>query len=165
MGDRNSHNYYVMDLVSDILAQGNASILYRRLVKELRLFTEIEAYVTGTADAGLMILEGKIVPGADMKGAEKALDEELAKFTAVRVTERELLKVKNKQESVTVFSEVNLLHRAMNLAYYELLGDANLINTEMEKYLAITEQDVLEHSQTVFKPENCSAIYYYANKK
>ncbi len=165
MGDRNSQNFYVMDLVSDILAHGNASILYRRLVKELRLFTEVEAYVTGTLDAGLMILEGKLVPGVKMKTAEKALDEELAKFASTRVSERDLLKVKNKQESVTVFSEVNLLHRAMNLAYYELLGEAELINTEMDRYLAVTAQNVLEHSQTVFEPENGSAIYYYANKK
>ncbi|CAN5342948.1 pitrilysin family protein [soil metagenome] len=165
MGSRNSDNFYVIDLVSDILASGNASILYRRLVKELRFFTEIEAYVTGTTDAGLLILEGKLVPGAKMKAAEKALDEELEKFTHARVSERELLKVKNKQESVTVFSEVNLLHRAMNLAYYEVLGDANLINTEMDKYLAVTAADVLEHSQNIFKQENSSVIYYYANKK
>lgn len=165
MGDRNSANFYVMDLVSDILAHGNASLLYRRLVKELNLFTEIEAYVTGTMDAGLMILEGKLVPGADIKKAEQALDEEIKKFCDGLINERELLKVKNKQESVTVFSEVNLLHRAMNLAYYELLGDAALINTEMEKYLAVTTYDVLEHSQNVFKQENSSAIYYYANKK
>lgn len=165
MGDRNSTNFYVMDLVSDVLAHGNASLLYRRLVKELNLFTEIEAYVTGTADAGLLILEGKTVPGVDMKKAEKALDDELASFSETRISERELLKVKNKQESVTVFSEVNILHRAMNLAYYELLGDAGLINTEMDKYLAVTAANVLEHSQQVFKPENCSTIYYYANKK
>lgn len=165
MGSRNSANFYVMDLISDILASGNASILYRRLVKELRLFTEVEAYVSGTMDEGLLILEGKLVPGTDMKKAEKALDEELDKFAQHRVDERELLKVKNKQESVTVFSEVNLLHRAMNLAYYELLGDASLINTEMDKYLAITAAQVLEHSQNVFKQENSSVIYYYANKK
>ncbi len=165
MGDRNSDNFYVVDLLSDILASGNASILYRRLVKELRLFTEIEAYVTGTSDDGLLILEGKLVPGANMKKAEKALDDELDKFAQSLINERELLKVKNKQESVTVFSEVNLLHRAMNLAYYEVLGDANLINTEMDKYLAITTADVLEHSQNIFKQENSSVIYYYANKK
>jgi predicted Zn-dependent peptidase len=165
MGNRNSDNFYVMDLISDILASGNASMLYRRLVKELRLFTEIEAYVSGTMDEGLLILEGKLVPGADMKMAEKALDDELDKFAQKQVDERELLKVKNKQESVTVFSEVNLLHRAMNLAYYELLGNANLINTEMDKYLAITAAEVLEHSQNIFKQENSSVIYYYANKK
>ncbi len=165
MGDRNSTNFYVMDLVSDVLAQGNASLLYRRLVKELSLFTEIEAYTTGTMDAGLFIIEAKTVPGVDMKRAEKALDDELARFAETRILERELLKVKNKQESATVFSEVNILHRAMNLAYYELIGDAGLINTEMDKYLAVTEADVLLHSQQVFKPENCSTIYYYANKK
>lgn len=165
MGERNSLNYYVMDLVSDVLAHGNASLLYRRMVKELNLFTEIEAYITGTTDAGLLILEGKTVPGIDMKKAEKVLDEELAKFAETRLSERELLKVKNKQESVTVFSEVNLLHRAMNLAYYELIGDANLINNEMDKYLAITAADVLQHSQQVLRPENCSTIFYYADKK
>lgn len=165
MGHRNSANFYVMDLVSDVLAQGNASLLYRRLVKELNLFTEIEAYTTGTMDAGLFIIEAKTVPGVDMKKAEKALDDELARFAETRILERELLKVKNKQESATVFSEVNILHRAMNLAYYELIGDAGLINTEMDKYLAVTEADVLLHSQQVFKPENCSTIYYYANKK
>ncbi len=162
MGNRNSKNYYVMDLVTDILSNGNSSRLYQQLVKDQQLFSDIEAYVTGTLDEGLIIVEGKLSEGVEMQKAEHAITEQLEKVSTETVAEQELQKVKNKAESSAVLGEVNLLTRAMNLAYYELLGDAGRINTEVQQYLNITAEDILKESKNIFNENNCSTIHYYA---
>jgi predicted Zn-dependent peptidase len=162
MGNRNSNNYYVMDLVTDILSNGNSSRLFQRLVKEQQLFSEVEAYVTGTLDEGLIIVEGKLLNGISMQQAEAAIITELEKVQHEAIAENELQKVKNKMEANAVLGEVNLLTRAMNLAYYELLGDANRINTELEQYRNISQQDIIDESKKVFNESNCSTIYYNA---
>jgi predicted Zn-dependent peptidase len=162
MGNRNSNNYYVMDLVTDILSNGNSSRLFQRLVKEQQLFSEVEAYVTGTLDEGLIIVEGKLLNGISMQQAEAAIITELEKVQHEAIAENELQKVKNKMEANAVLGEVNLLTRAMNLAYYELLGDANRINTELEQYRNISQQDIIDESKKVFNESNCSTIFYNA---
>lgn len=162
MGNRNSHNYYVMDLVTDILSNGNSSRLYQRLVKEQQLFSEVEAYVTGTLDEGLIIVEGKLLNGVSMQQAEAAIATQLEKVKHEAIVENELQKVKNKMEANAVLGEVNLLTRTMNLAYYELLGDAERINTELELYRNISQQDIMEESKKIFNESNCATIHYHA---
>jgi predicted Zn-dependent peptidase len=151
-----------MDLVTDILSNGNSSRLFQRLVKEQQLFSEVEAYVTGTLDEGLIIVEGKLLNGISMQQADAAIITELKKIQHEAIAENELQKVKNKMEANAVLGEVNLLTRAMNLAYYELLGDANRINTELEQYRNISQQDIIDESKKVFNESNCSTIYYNA---
>jgi len=161
-GKRNSQNYYVMDIASDILSNGNSSRLYQRLVKEQKLFSEIECYVTGTQDEGLVIVEGKLHNGVSMETAEASVKEELNQIQNNAVSNYELEKVKNKLESYAVLSEVNLLTRVMNLAFYEMMGDAGRINTEIEEYRKITAEDIMRESQLVFSENNCSTIHYYS---
>ena len=162
MGDRKSRNYYVIDLVSDLLSEGPASRLYQNLVKKQKLFSEIDAFISGSIDEGLIVIEGKLSTGVSMKKADAAITAEVDKIKSERLAEIELQKIKNKMESSHVFSEVNLLTRATHLAYYELLGDVNLINTDIDHYLTITSDDVIAESEKVFRPENCSTIYYNA---
>lgn len=163
MPDRKDPNYQVFDLLSDILSQGQSSRLYNSLLKEQQLFSDINAYMSGSLDEGLFIIEGKLIAGVDKDQAEQAIWAELKKISTELVSESELTKVKNKSESIMAFSEMNLLDKAMNLAYYELLGDANLLNTEMDKYELITTDQIKEAAKATFVKEKSSTLYYLAN--
>jgi len=156
-------NYQVFDLLSDILSQGQSSRLFNSLLKEQKLFSDINAYITSSLDEGLFIVEGKLVAGVAMEQAEVAIWEELNKIASELVTENELTKVKNKSESIMVFAEMSLLDKAMNLAYYELLGDAAWLNIEINKYLSITAEQIRKVAQETFKKDKSSTLYYLAN--
>ena len=156
-------NYQVFDLLSDILSQGQSSRLFNSLLKEQKLFSEINAYITSSLDQGLFIVDGKLVEGVTMEQAETAIWQELTKIASELVSENELTKVKNKSESIMVFAEMSLLDKAMNLAYYELLGDAALLNVEINKYLSITAEQIRKVAQETFKKEKSSTLYYLAN--
>lgn len=164
MSSRYQDVYYASDLISDILSRGQSARLYRRLVKEQKLFSDINAYLTGSLDAGLFVIEGKPSPGVTLEDAEKAIWVELDQLKDELVIEQELTKVKNKMESTMVFTEMSLLDKAMNLAYFELLGDANQVNSEIEKYLEVSTQDIQDQARQIFRKENSSTLYYLANK-
>lgn len=163
MPERLHPDYQAFDLMSDILSQGQSSRLYLRLLKEQQLFSDVHAYITSSLDEGLFIVEGKLVEGVSMEDAEKAIWQELETMATSLVTEEELTKVKNKSESIMVFSEMSLLDKAMNLAYYELLGDADLLNVEINKYLSIDAEKIKRVAQETFKKEKSSTLYYLAN--
>jgi len=118
--------------------------------------------MTGSLDTGMFIIDGKPLPGISIETAETAIWEELEKLKAEPVTADELTKVKNKTESTMVFSEMSLLDTAMNIAYFELLGDAGLLNVEIARYLSITAQQVQHHAQTMFVKTNSSTLVYLA---
>lgn len=155
--------YYTADLITEILSGGGSSRLYQRLVKEKRLFSHIECYHTGSSDAGLLVIEGKLVKGTDMKTAEAAIEDILQQMKTEVVMEIELQKVKNKTESMIAFEDMSVMNRAGSLAYYELLGDASLMNTELGKYQAVTTTDILEECRNIFRNENSNTLYYYSN--
>ncbi|MEJ2903305.1 M16 family metallopeptidase [Pedobacter panaciterrae] len=160
MPARQDSEYQSFDLMSDILSQGQSSRLYNSLLKEQQLFSDIHAYVTSSIDEGLFVVEGKLVQGVTVEAAEASIWAELTKLTQHEVTDEEITKVKNKSESIMVFAEMSLLDKAMNLAYYELLGDANGLNTEIDKYLAVTPQGILQAAKNTFVKEQCSTLYY-----
>ena len=163
MCSRADTDYYATDLISDILSNGDSSRLFDSLVKEKQIFSDIQAYITGDIDEGLFVFSGKLVKGVSMREAENALNQEIEKLSYEIIHERELQKVKNKIESTLEFSEMNILNKAMNLAYSELLGDADLINREKDKYLAVTVEDVQRIARNIFRKQNCSTLYYYSN--
>ena len=134
ISSRLDKRYYIADLITEILSGGGSSRLYQSLVKEKKLFSNIECYHFGSIDNGLLAIEGKLVKGVKMEDAEKAVDEELEKMKRNVVSETELQKVKNKTESTIAFEDMSVMNRANSLAFYELLGDAELMNTELEKY-------------------------------
>lgn len=164
MCSRADDNFYATDIISEILSRGNSSRLYQNLVKEKKIFTEIDAYVSGDLDAGLFTFSGKPANGISLKDAEIAIDSEIENLKMEMVSERELQKVKNKIESTLLFSEISVLNKAMNLAMFELLGDASLVNKEVEKYLAVTPQKVQELAKEIFNEKNSSVLYYLAAK-
>ena len=160
---RMDDRYYATDLISDILSGGGSSRLFQSLVKEKQLFSNIDCYHFGSTDAGLMTIEGKLVKGVDIKVAEAAVLEELKKIQADGITDVELEKVKNKAESAMAFEDMGLMNRASSIAMYELLGDANLINTELAKYQAVTAAQTKEQCNVIFNENNCSTMYYLSN--
>jgi predicted Zn-dependent peptidase len=156
--------YHTVDLLSDVLSRGNSSRMYKSLVKEKTLFSEINAYVMGDIDKGLFVISGKLPDGVSMEAAEAGILEEIRRISTTLVDERELQKCKNKVESTLTFSETDVLTKATNLAVSELLGDAALINREVEKYAAVTAENIRDQARTVLREENCSTLYYLAKK-
>ncbi|WP_207533103.1 M16 family metallopeptidase [Desertivirga arenae] len=163
MPGRQDNGYYECDLISDILSRGNASRLYMSLVKEQKLFSEISAYITSSSDPGLFVIEGKLTEGIDPQLAEAAIWNEIDILKNELIPERELTKVKNKVESTMVFAEMSLLDKAMNLAFFELMGNAAELNNETQKYLLVTQQDLQNVANKVFTKQNSSTLLYLAN--
>jgi zinc protease len=160
---RLDRRYYIADLITDILSGGGSSRLFQALVKEKKLFSNIECYHTGSLDAGMLVIEGKLVKGISMKDAEQAVEEEIEKMKTDLVPENELQKVKNKVESMMAFEDLSVMNRANSLAFYELLGDAAWMNFELEKYNSVTPEDLVQESRNIFRPENSNTLYYYSN--
>jgi zinc protease len=160
---RTDPRYYTADLITEILSGGGSSRLFHSLVKEKKLFSNIECYHLGSTDAGLLTIEGKLVKGVKMDDAEAAINEELKKLQREGVSERELDKVKNKSESMIAFEDMSITNRAASLAMYELMGDAELINKELECYRAVTADDIKKECNIIFEEQNSNTLYYYSD--
>jgi Predicted Zn-dependent peptidases len=160
--ERMSHGYYVADLITEVMGGGASSRLYQSLVKEQKLFSNIECYHFGSVEKGLLAIEGKLVKGVKMDDAERAVNLELEKLKQDGVTEKELEKTRNRTESTLAFEDMSVMTRVNNLAFYELLGDAGLFNEDREKYFAVTREDMQTYSQRIFDINNCSTLCYFA---
>jgi zinc protease len=155
--------YYIADLITEILGGGASSRLFQVLVKEKKLFSNIDCYHMGSTDVGLLTIEGKLVKGINMKDAEAAVNEEIGKLMAEGISDRELQKVKNKTESMMAFEDMTVMNRATSLAMYELLGDADLINTELQRYQDVTATALQQECKIIFDDNNSNTLYYYSN--
>ena len=154
--------YYAADLITEVLSGGGSSRLYQALVKEKQLFSNIDCHHSGTVDNGLLTIEGKLVKGVKIEDAEKAIELELDKLKKELISEAELQKVKNKTESAIAFEDMSVMNRANSLAFYELLGDATLMNTELNRYHQVTAAQIQAECNAIFKETNCSTLYYLA---
>jgi zinc protease len=162
MDSRLDHGYYVADLVTEVLGGGGSSRLYQALVKEKKLFSNIECYHFGSVDKGLLTIEGKLVKGVKMEEAEKAVEFELEKLKQEGISDKELTKIKNRTEATIAFEDMSVMTRTNNLAFYELLGDAALFNEDRDKYFAVTADDILKYSRQIFDINNSNTLCYYA---
>ena len=163
IASRIDDRYYPTELITEILSGGGSSRLFQALVKEKKLFSNIECHHFGSFDEGLLTIEGKLVKGVSMKDAEAAVMEEVNKLKQEGISEKELQKVKNKTESMLAFEDMSLMNRATNIAIYELLGDADLINKELGRYQEVTAAEIKEESNRIFDENNCNTLYYYSN--
>lgn len=152
--------YYTAEIISEILGGGTSSRLFQSLVKEKQLFSSIDCSNMGSADPGLLTISGRVLKGVSLEKAENAVFEELEKIKTEMISVAELEKIKNKTESMIAFEDISLMNRANSLAHYELLGDANLMNTELEKYHAVTREEILQECQNIFTDNNSSTLYY-----
>lgn len=159
---RNHADYYATDLLRDILSTGDSSRLFRTLVKEKKLFSSIAAYLSETIDEGLFFVEGKLNEGVSMAQAESAINEVVNELAATTINETELNKVKNKMESLLAFSDTNVLNRAMNLAFGDMLGNPNGVNEDMEKYRSVSTTQLREVAEKIFQEEQSCVLRYFA---
>lgn len=164
MCPRSHPDYHAADLLSDVLGNGNSSRFYQNLVKGQKLFSELDAYITGNFDAGMFVVSGKPAPGVSLEDADAAIRKEIETLQNKLVDLAELQKVKNKVEAQLVYSRINILNRAISLSFGELMGDAGLINFEAEKYLAVEPEHLMDVAQKELTPERCSTFYYRAAK-
>ncbi|MCB0524634.1 MAG: insulinase family protein [Lewinellaceae bacterium] len=153
-------DFYPVDLLSDILAQGHSSRLYRRLLKEQKLFSQIDAYVTGNVDPGLLVIEGRPAEGVSIQQAQEAIWAELDLLKKEPVALRELQKIQHRFESTVVFAETSALNKAQNMAFYEHLDRAELMNEEVDIYLGVTPEDMHRSAIDLFQPDNSGTLIY-----
>lgn len=164
MGARRSPDFYTADAVSDLLSGGDSSRLYRELVRTQRLLTSVNAYITGDIDPGLFIFTGQLADGVEPEAVEEAFAREIDRLQEGGVSEYELEKVRNKFEANTLFGELNIMNKAMNLGFYAMLGDLELVNGELARYRAVGEEEIRSFCRRTFRPENSSTLIYRARR-
>lgn len=164
MPARTQKAFYSCDLISDILSNGNSSRLFQSLVKKDRLFSDINAFVTGDLDEGLFIISGKLNNGTTAEEAVNAIQGQLNRMTTQLVDVDELQKVKNKIESNLVFSKLSVLNKAMNLGYYEMLGRAEILNQEIDNYRKVSQQEIKDTASQLFDPDRRNTLFYLSEK-
>ena len=157
---RAEDGFYPADLLSDILCNGPSSRLFRRLYKEQKIFSQVDSYVVGQFDPGLLLIEGRLSRGISLEQAEAAVWKELNEIQSGSIPEMELQKWKNKAESNLVFSELTAMSKALNLAYFEALGDADRINYEAELYNKLSSADILQSANEFLCERNCNVLHY-----
>ena len=162
MCSRKDERYFATDLMSDVLSRGNSSRLYESLVMGQKLFSDIDAFIGGDLDAGLFYFGGKLSKGVSMEEAEAGINLEIEKLKTELVSDAELTKVKNKVISAHMFSELNVLNKAINLATSELLGDPNLVNMQLDLYNAVSSENIRAIAKDIFRSENSNTLYYNA---
>lgn len=162
---RMDENFYANDLMTDVLSKGKSARLHQRLVKEKKLFSIIDCYLTGDVEENLLVVKGRLMKEVSMEQAEAAINEEMEKLKQDGVTPDELKKVKQMAEAAVIFSEISVADKALNIAYYATLGNAELINKQIELYNAVSAEKIKQEAQKVFKEENSSVLYYRREKK
>ncbi|MFT7588433.1 MAG: zinc protease, partial [Limisphaerales bacterium] len=165
MCERSHPDYYATDLLSDVLSGGSSSRLYRILVKDKQLFSEVEAYVSGSHDKGMFVVEGKYADGVDRKVANEALDAELDRIRTTNIEDSELEKVRNQTLAYEAFGNIAVLNKAMKLSMYELLGGAEQINTESDAYHKVSAEDIKRVTQEILDPQKVCTLNYLAKKE
>jgi len=158
MPERRSFEYYVTDIISDALGREKSSRLYGKLKKELKLVTSINAYITGSLDEGLLVIDGKLSDGVSFEALDSALWDVLNEIVTTPLSTAETSKLLNKIRTIKEFQEQGLLNRAMNLCTYELLGDANGVNEENTVYQSITAEQIQQQAEVMLRKENCSVL-------
>jgi zinc protease len=164
MPGRFHRDYYAIDLLNDIMSRGQSSRLYQQLVKEKEIFTSISSFVMGTIDPGLFVISGRVKDGITLEKAEMEVNKVIDQLITEGTTTEELDKVKIQTESTLEFGEVEVLNRAMNLAFAKLSGNANLVNEESSLIGATSVEDIQRVARDILREENSSVMYYHAEK-
>jgi zinc protease len=160
MCSRLDKRYHATDLLTDVLAEGRSSRFYKRLLKGMHLFSTIDAFISGSNDPGLLIIEAKMMPGVKPSAAMDVIWKEIDDVCNTQISDEELNKLKNNVESSIAFSDVNILNKALSLAYFELLGDASMINTEADRYNRVTSADIQAVAREIFDRDKVNVLVY-----
>ncbi len=158
-------DFYAIDLMNDILSRGHSSRFYEQLVNEKEVFTSVSSYTMGTIDPGLLVVSGRVKDGIAPEHAEAEVDDILREMVGGGAVEEELEKVKNQAEATLEFGEVEVINRAMNLAFAELSGDPGLVNKEKELIRSVTLKDIKRVAEEILTDENSAVMYYRTKRK
>jgi zinc protease len=164
MPGRFHDDYYAIDLLSDLLGRGQSSRMYQKLVKEKGIFNSVSSFVMGTIDPGLLVVSGRLKDGVTLPQAEEEVENIIQDLCKSDLPQEELDKVKNQAESILEFGEIEVMNRAMNLAFAKLSGDANLVNLESQKIAQVNANDIQRVASQIFREENSNVLYYHALK-
>lgn len=165
MCERRGAQYHACDLLSDVLGTGASSRLHKELVQHKRLFNSIDASISGEIETGMFIINGKLNKGVSIEEGNKAIEQEIARIQQDAITQREINKVVNSFEAEHLVSNLNYADKAANLAYHELIGSAEDINTEVDRYKLLTPYDIQKAAQDVLQPHNCTSLYYHSTQE
>lgn len=158
MTGRSNPDYYATDVLSDVLGRDKSSRLYKKLKKELELVSDINAYITGSFDDGLLMISGKLSEGKTFEELDNELWPVLNELRTRALEQDELNRILNKIRTSKEFGEQGLLNRTMNLCIYELLGDAEMINEESERYHSVSSEDLQRIANDILIKNNCSLL-------
>ena len=164
MASRKTMEYYIADIISDALGREKSSRLYIRLKKELNLVSEIGAYITGSLDDGLLMISGKLNDGVSFEQVDSEIWKIIDEFVSDEMSLVELERLNIKIRTAREFQDQGLLNRAMNLCYFELLGDAAGINEDSLVYQSITPKHMRVLGKSILKKKNCSVLRIKSTK-
>lgn len=152
---------YALEMLGTLLSKGQSSRLYKELVDDQQLAVAVQAFPFGLELGGVFGTFGVANMGQDVGELKEAMDTEIEKVKVTPIPEKEFQKVKNQTESDFISQNSNMHGIAENLANYHVyFGDANLINTEIEKYREVTVDDLKRVAIKYLAPENRAVLYY-----
>jgi zinc protease len=152
--------FYAVDLLSDIFSNGPSSRLIHRLTRENKYFNQIDCYVTGDFDPGLIVFEGRPTEKISLQDAEEIISKEINDLKNQLIESAELQKWKNKAESTLVLSEMGIQSKSMNLGFFEALGNADLMNAESEIYQSLTAEEIQQAAKVWLRDDQKSVLTY-----
>jgi len=154
-------DYYACDMLSMVLSQGQSSRLYRTMVDDKQLAIQAGAFPFGLEDPGVTLAYCITNAGVETKDAVETMTEEFNKVGKELITEKEFQKLRNQIENDLVNNYASLSGISQSLAEYKTYqDDANLINTEIEKYLAVSREDIQNVAKKYFTDDNRVVLYY-----
>lgn len=161
---RGDIDFHILDMITDLMAGGSSGYLQKTLVRDKKLFSDANIYVSSEIEPGLINFSGRLLPGVDIKVAEEALNEVITHISTEPPSDYDIEKVKNRYEANTILNNTNILNKALNLSIYELLGDPSLINNETKLYRSISKDQVVNTINKYFIEENCNTLYYLSKR-
>ena len=159
-------DFYAMEMLTTVLSDGQSSRLYKEIVDKQQIAIQVAAFPQPSEDPGLFIVLGLANMGKEIDELEKAMEVEIEKMKNEVITDREFQKVRNQIENDFISSNSTIAGIAESLAdYHVYFGDANLINTELERYMKVTKEDIMKVANKYLKKDNRVVLHYLPKEK
>jgi zinc protease len=154
-------DYYAVNMLSTLLSQGKSSRMQKSIVDKQQKALFAGAFALPSEDPGLALMFGITNMGVSPTDLENAMNEEFEKVKKELISEEEFQKLKNQVENDFVNANTKMAGIAENLANYQVyFKDANLINTEITRFMKVTREDLQKAAQKYLTKENRVVLYY-----
>ena len=156
-----TEDFYAVDMLTTLLTDGKSSRLYKQLVDKKQIALQVSSFPFAMEHPGLAFIFALPTLGHDLKELESSIEDELTGVKQDLIAEREFLKLQNIMENDIVSTNSTIANRADNLAEtYTFLGQTERVNSELEKYMAVTREDIKRVANKYFVPTNRVCLYY-----